>query len=158
MLVAEAHVWRNSAVRVFLGGSMPFVREYAARATVLLCVNVFSASIVLAQTQGQITGVVTDPTGSIVIGATVTVTNPQTNVARQTATNSAGLYSFPSLQPGVYNVKVESSGFGTEVRNGVELQVDQVARLDFQLRVGQVSETVEVAGGTPLLVTESASL
>jgi hypothetical protein len=137
---------------------MAFVREYAARATVLLCVIVLSASIVLAQTQGQITGVVTDPTGSIVIGATVTVTNPQTSVARQTATNGAGLYSFPSLQPGVYNVKVEISGFGTEIRNGVELQVDQVARLDFQLRVGQVSETVEVAGGTPLLVTESASL
>src|ERR1041384_4528649 len=46
----------------------------------------------------------------------------------------------------------------TGIRNGVELQVDQVARLDFQLRVGQVSETVEVAGGTPLLITESASL
>ena len=117
---------------------MAFVREYEARATVLLCAIVLLASIVLAQTQGQITGVVTDPTGSIVVGATVTVTNPQTNVARQTVTNGAGLYSFPSLQPGVYNVKVEGSGFGTEVRKDVELQVDQVARLDFQLRVGQV--------------------
>src|SRR5207248_2163411 len=80
------------------------------------------------------------------------------NFTRQVATNNSGAYTFPALQPGVYNVKVEGTGFGTEVRSGVELQVEQVARIDFQLRVGQISETIEVAGGAPLLTTESASL
>jgi hypothetical protein len=110
------------------------------------------------QTQGQITGVITDPTGGVVVGAAVTVTNPATGLVRQVESNSAGNYVFPSLMPGVYNVKVEMQGFQTEVRNGVDLQVNQVARIDFQLKVGAVAETVEVAGGAPLLTTENATV
>jgi hypothetical protein len=111
-----------------------------------------------AQTFGQVTGVVTDPSGSIILGATVTVINSQTNVARTTTTNSAGNYAFPALQPGVYNVKAEMQGFQGEVREGVELQVEQIARIDFHLRIGAVTQTVEVAGGAPLLTTESATV
>src|SRR6266852_5018364 len=111
-----------------------------------------------AQTVGQVTGLVTDPSGSIVVGATVTVINSQTNVARTTSTNSAGNYAFPALQPGVYNVKAEMQGFQGEVREGVELQVEQIARIDFHLRIGAVKQTVEVAGGGPLLTTESATV
>jgi len=110
------------------------------------------------QTVGEITGVVTDASGGVVVRATVTVTNPQTNFTRTSSTNTAGIYNFPALQPGVYNVKAELQGFQTEVRNGVELQVQQTARIDFQLRVGGVAETVEVTGGAPLLNTENASL
>ena len=110
------------------------------------------------QTQGQITGVVTDPSAAVVSGATVTVTNPQTNFTRSAATNASGNYTFPALQPGVYNVKVESPGFPAEIRSGVQLQVEQVARIDFQLKVGAVAETVEVTGGAPLLTTESATV
>jgi hypothetical protein len=102
-----------------------------------------------AQTFGEITGEITDSTGGVVVGATVTVTNPQTNLTRQTTTNTAGNYAFPALLPGVYNVKAEGQGFRTEVRNRVELQVQQVACIDFQLRVGLVAETIEVAGGAP---------
>jgi hypothetical protein len=110
------------------------------------------------QTVGEITGVVTDSSGGIIAGATVTVTNPQTNFTRAVTTNTAGNYNFPALQPGVYNVRAELQGFQAEVRSGVELQVQQTARIDFQLRVGGVAETVEVAGGAPLLNTENASL
>src|SRR5205085_4078791 len=77
---------------------------------------------------------------------------------RAVTTNSAGIYNFPALQPGVYNVRAELQGFQSEIRNGVELQVQQTARIDFQLRVGGVAETVEVTGGAPLLNTENASL
>src|SRR4029077_5246279 len=124
---------------------------------------VVSAILVLslagfAQTAGQVTGLVTDPSGSVVVGATVTITNSQTNVARTTTTNSAGNYAFPALQPGVYNVKAELRGFQGEIREGVELQVEQIARIDFHLRIGAVAQTVEVAGGAPLLDTESATL
>src|ERR1700683_5624702 len=80
------------------------------------------------QTQGQITGEVTDSAGALIIGATVTVTNPETNFTRQVTTNSAGNYTFPALQPGLYNVRAEMPGFGTEARNGVGLQIEQGAR------------------------------
>ena len=126
--------------------------------SVLLGAGVLLSLPALAQTFGEITGVVSDPSGGVVVGASLTVTNPQTNFTRRTTTNSAGNYSFPSLQPGLYNVRAEMQGFQTEIRNGVELQVEQVARIDFQLRVGAVAETVEVAGGAPLLNTENVTV
>src|SRR5579863_5497357 len=112
----------------------------------------------LAQTFGEITGVVTDATGGVVVGATVTVTNTQTNAIRMAVTNNVGNYSFPALQPGVYSVKTEMQGLQSEIRTGVELQVQQVARLDFQLNVGTVTTAVEVSGGAPLLATENATV
>src|SRR5260370_40474953 len=74
-----------------------------------------------AQTVGQVTGVVTDPSGSIVVGATVTITNSQTNATRPTTTNSAADHACPARQPGVYNVKAEMQGFQGQVREGMEL-------------------------------------
>ena len=97
------------------------------------------ATPALSQTFGQITGIVTDPSGGVVVSATVTVTNPETNFTRSETTNTAGVYNFPNLQPGVYNIKVEMQGFRSEIRNTVELQVQQVARFE---RVG-LAECVE---------------
>jgi len=111
-----------------------------------------------AQTVGQVTGLVTDPSGAIIVGAKVTITNSQTNVARTTTTNSAGDYAFPALQPGLYNMRAEMQGFRGESREGLELQVEQIARIDFHLQVGAVTQTVEVSGGAPLLTTESATV
>ena len=56
-----------------------------------------------------------------------------------------------TLPPALYNLKVEASGFGTQVRNGLELQIGQIARLDFTMSVGSVSEVIEVEGGAPVL-------
>ncbi len=137
---------------------MSFSGWMLKRSAFLLVALCLITALAWAQTQGQITGVVTDPSGALVAGATVTVTNPQTNFTRQVTTNSAGNYTFPSLLPGLYNVKAEMQGFQAEVRSGVELQVEQVARIEFQLKVGAVTETVEVAGGAPLLTTESATV
>jgi len=110
------------------------------------------------QTFGDITGVVTDPSGAVLVGATVTVTNTQTNATRTAGTNNTGNYSFPALLPGLYSVKVEMAGMQTEIRNGVALQVQQVARIYFQLKVGSVTTTLEVTGGAPLLTTENADV
>lgn len=125
----------------------------------------FSLTLLLACTAakaqaptGQITGTITDPTGAVVGGATVTLTNPATNLQRTTVSNDAGIYDFPALLPGVYNLKVEKQGFQTVTRSGVELQVAQVARLDFTMRVGNVSEVVEVTGAAPVLETETTEL
>ena len=74
---------------------------------------------VSGQTVGDITGVVSDASGGVVVNATVTVTNPQTNFTRTAITNTAGNYNFPALQPGVYNVKAEAPGFRTDFRESL---------------------------------------
>src|ERR1039457_2102551 len=111
-----------------------------------------------AQTAGQITGQVKDASDATVVGAIITITNSQTNVGRKTTTNSAGDYTFPAIPPGVYNVKAEMPGFQVEIREGVELQVEQVARIDFHLQIGAVTQTLQVSGGAPLLNTETATV
>ena len=121
----------------------------------LLCVAMGVAS---AQTSGTITGEVKDQTGAMVPNAAVTATNTATNVARTTLTNTSGVYSFPGLIPGTYQVKVAAGGFQTAVTNNIELQVQQTARVDFSLAVGQGSQTVEVAANAALLATENATV
>src|SRR6059058_2688581 len=100
-------------------------------------------------TYASITGTVTDASGASASGAAVTLTNPATNVSRTATTNETGSYNFPSVLPGIYSVKVELQGFQTEVRSGIELQVQQAARIDFKLSVGAMTQTVEVTGGAP---------
>ncbi len=115
-------------------------------------------SIASAQTGGQITGEVKDQSGASVPDASVTVTNNATNVARTITTNSEGLYSFPALTPGMYQVKVVAQGFQAAVASDVQLQVQQTARMDFTLTVGQASQTIEVAANSALLATENTTV
>jgi hypothetical protein len=90
--------------------------------------------------------------------AAVIVTNTETSVSRTTATNTSGLYVFPDLVPGTYSVKVQNPGFRTSVKGGITLQVQQTARVDFALDVGEANQTVEVAANAALLTTESATV
>lgn len=94
----------------------------------VVLVGLFSSAAGLAQTFGEITGVVEDSSGAVLPNALVTVTNLGTNFTRSVSTNSAGTYTFPALLPGRYNVRAEIAGFQPEVRTGVELQVQQTAR------------------------------
>ena len=124
----------------------------------LLGCILFAAGFAFAQTFGSIGGEIRDSTGAIISDVTVTVTNAGTNAARTVVTNEAGEYFFPSLAPGTYTVKAEKSGFKTVVRNQVELQVQLAARIDFNLQVGQISESVEVQAEGALLVTDNATV
>src|SRR5690348_5509981 len=92
-----------------------------------LCLPVCVAS---AQTFGEITGEVHDQSGAAAPSATVTATNTATTASRTTTTNDAGIYSFPSMVPGTYQVRVELQGFQPVVRTGIELEVQQTARVD----------------------------
>src|SRR5207253_2438995 len=112
---------------------------------------------VAAQTFGDITGEVRDPGGAVVAGAAVAATNSATNATRSTTTNEVGLYSFPSLQPGVYDVRVQMKGFSAAVRAGIPLQVQQTVRADFALQLGDVTQTIEIRGGASMLDTDSAA-
>ena len=110
------------------------------------------------QTFGEITGVVTDTTGGVLVGSAITVTNVATNQIRSVQTNTSGTYTVPFLVPGTYDVHVSNPGFKAATRRGIDLQVGAVARIDFVIDVGDVTETVEVTGGATLLTTESATL
>ncbi len=116
------------------------------------------AGTVYGQTFGSIAGEVRDAQSAVVPAAEVTVINSATNVARKTITNDAGLYSFPSLSPGTYDIRVAKPGFKTASAKSVQLQVQQNARLDFELVVGQVNEAVEVSADAQLLSTENATV
>jgi hypothetical protein len=117
-----------------------------------------ASGVASAQTFGEITGVVQDPSGGFIPNASVTVTNTATNVARSTETNTSGLYSFPDLTPGTYDVKVVATGFGVTAKTGILLQVQQTARIDFALVLGQAAQTIEVAANTALLATDNATV
>lgn len=110
------------------------------------------------QTFGEITGNVTDSSGAVISGAGVTVVNTATNQVRKATSNETGTYSVPYLVPGMYDVRAENPGFKVAAHRGIEVQVGAVARIDFKLEVGEISQQVEVSGGAPLLTTESVAL
>ncbi len=112
-----------------------------------------------AQTQGGITGVITDAGGAVVPGVNVTVTSAATGATRKATSNDSGVYSFPALQPGSYALRVEQTGFKSITQNDIQLQIQQTARIDLTLEVGNVAEVVEVqGGGGALMTTENATV
>jgi len=128
-----------------------------ATAFVLACM--LAATTLHAQTNtGALSGTVTDPSGAAVAGGTVTVFNPSTGLTITATTTDAGLYSFPSLPPGTYTVKVTMTGFKTSEKDGVVISVSSTTNLDFQLALGQVSESITVKGGAPLLKTSTSTV
>src|SRR2546426_5237707 len=109
-------------------------------------------------TYGSITGSVTDPSGAAITDAQVTLTNLGTAEKRTQATGPDGLYTFVNLIPGNYKVEVEKPGFKHITRTPIVVEVQQSAKIDVTLPVGQANETVEVVGETPLLQSETSSL
>ena len=106
--------------------------------------------------QGGIRGAVHDP-GGVIPGAEVTLTNEGTGVSRSTATNGAGEYSFPNLDPGTYTLKAALTGYRTYQQTAIRVGTQQFLTLDITLDVGQVAETISVTAATPLIETSNAS-
>ena len=104
-----------------------------------------------------ITGRVTDTTGAVVAGVNVNIVNKATNFTFTSVTNSEGIYRVPSLQPGAYRVTFEAAGFKKILRDDVELRTGDTFAVDAVLQVGQVTESIEVSGGTQLLETETST-
>lgn len=111
-----------------------------------------------AQTMGEVTGHISDPTAASVPAATITLTNTATNGIRTTVSTGSGDYTFPAVPPGFYTVKAEHAGFKVVTSDRFEVQVQQTVRLDLTLQVGQTSETVEVSAQADLLQAENASI
>jgi hypothetical protein len=104
-----------------------------------------------AAINGQIEGTVTDPTGAVVPGAAVSIENVNTGFKRELKTDASGFYRFTVLPLGTYNLKVATSGFSPESRNGIVIDAGSTATMDVHLRVGGTSEVVEVSSAAPVI-------
>ncbi len=116
------------------------------------------STALMAQTSASISGVVQDASGAAIVGATLTVTNTQTNDSRTTVTNQTGLYNLPDLAPGTYTIKAGASGFQTFVHNNMVLEVQEAARVNFTLQPGNVTQTVVVNSAALQLDTEDTTV
>jgi hypothetical protein len=118
-----------------------------------------SAGVCAAQSTATLAGTVTDPTGAVVPGANVKVRSLATNTIRETVSDSAGTYVVPSLQPGDYEIRTTSAGFGTSVIKSVTLQVDQSVTANVKLNLQTTGETVQVEGGAaPLIDSQTITM
>jgi hypothetical protein len=127
---------------------------------VLVGVGVFGF---VPQTQAQVrfggvVGFVSDPSGQAVVGAIVTITNLGTNETRSAKTGAAGSYAFANVPPGQYTVVVQQSGFERFTAHNVQVLVDQTTRVDAALKLGSVSQSVEVTSSAVALQTDTSSL
>src|SRR5215510_10637387 len=105
-----------------------------------------SVSLVTAQGfRATVVGRVTDDTGAVLPGAMITITNVGTNESRSIIVNDSGEYTIPQLAPGQYTLTAEYAGFNKVVRSGIVLETNQQARLDVVLKVGAITEEVEVS-------------
>src|SRR6266705_449206 len=128
------------------------------RACVLVFTCLAGLAICRADELAAVTGLVTDPNGRSVPGVTVIITNLATNVASRTVTNDQGIYRVPSLQPGVYRMTLDKDGFKSIVKSGIELHVQDVASINFELQIGSVNETVTVEAGGLVINTTDATV
>ena len=132
------------------------LRRYGT--TFLLTIAVLGAPLARGQNAntGELKGTVTDSSGAIVPGATVSIKNVQTGVVNNITTNQSGLYDVPFLSPGNYTIKFSKQGFRDFIREGVTLQIETL-EIDAPLQVGVASEEVVVNAAGPLVETETTS-
>src|SRR5262249_9180264 len=108
--------------------------------------------------RGTILGTINDPSGAVIPGVSITITNTGTGQSRATITDERGQYEVAPLAIGTYSVTAELTGFKKEVHDGIVLQVDQKARIDLTLKVGEVSEVVQVTGEAVAIQLTSSSI
>src|SRR5271165_2430716 len=125
--------------------------------SMVACIVLFAA-MAQAQYRGSIRGVITDPQGALVPGATVTLLNTDTNLAMTAASDQDGIYIFNALPAAHYRMTVEHPGFKKNVLENVQIIPDQLNNLDLQLEIGQAMETVTVSSTTEALDTETATV
>jgi len=133
----------------------PQMKRFLVSAAIAMAM---SAIPLYAQTFGEITGHISDPSGAAVPGAKVMLTSTATNALRTAVSTDSGDYTFPAVAPGVYNLRVEQASFKAASSSNVQVQVQQTVRLDFTLEVGQISESIEVSAAAQMLQAENVSL
>lgn len=120
---------------------------------------VFLLPVAFSQTTGTATlvGTLTDSTGSAISGAAIQVVNTETQFVHKGQTTAEGAYYIPNLNPGTYQLTIEAAGFKRYVRDGLILRTSEQPRIDVQMEVGAVTDSIKVTGSAPLLETETTS-
>jgi len=134
------------------------MRDFSSMLLVGLAIFVTQVAIQAQTTTGSLKGTVTDPTGAVVAGATVTAVNVATGAQRIAESNDAGIFDFQTLQPGKYNITVDAKGFKKSVSRDVIVSVTQVAQVTIPLEIGAASETVTVSASQEVINTSSPSV
>ena len=114
-------------------------------------------SLLAQNPTATLVGTVRDASGAVVVDAALEVHNTDTGETRKAATNEKGEFTVPNLVPGPYEVTIAKSGFRTVRETNIELQMDQVARMDFKLEVGAISQSIEVTDAAPLIATDNGT-
>jgi hypothetical protein len=132
---------------------------YVARTAIILAVLFVCAATGFAQAgRGGISGIITDPSGAIVPGASVTAQETATDIKFSTVSTAAGVYTFVSLSPGKYQITASAKGFETVVAKNVVVTLDQVSTINITLTVGSVNEVVTVNESTALMDTSNSTV
>jgi len=132
--------------------------SFRAKSCLLIACVILCALPAAAQTAtARIEGIVTDATGSVLPGATVTATNTGTNASRVDVSNATGAYTLTALPVGDYRVQIDLSGFKPQV-TPITLSVNQVARIDFKMQLGGVSEQLTVTAAAPLIEKSTSEI
>ncbi len=134
------------------------IKFLATRTLVCFTLLLLSAVAANAQFRAALQGTVTDPSGAVVSGATVTLTNPETNRTQETTTSDEGFYRFSQLAPGDYNLTVEQAGFSKTTIDTITVSAENATGIDVQLTTGAVTETVTVTDTAQGLETENGSI
>jgi hypothetical protein len=134
--------------------------SFSARVLIIVAMVALTGISALAQTAGAgtITGVLTDPSGAPVPGATVVITNKDTGIDRNTTSNDSGIYNAAFLQPGHYEINLSKTGFASILRKDLTLQVGQTMSMDFKFQVQTTSTTLTVTGEAPIVDTEKTDV
>ena len=132
--------------------------RWLAAYAIAFCLLMASSALGQVSYQAQIRGVVSDASGAVMPGATVTVTEVATGLSQSVKTDNVGYYIVPALRPSNYTIRVSAAGFETIEEKGIVLQVDQRTSLNFTLHPAGTTTKVEVTEAAPLLDTESSSL
>jgi hypothetical protein len=127
-------------------------------ATIALALGLLVGAGLAQVLYGTLTGNVTDPSGAAVAGAKVTVVNMNTGVTSESTVNEEGIYRLQALQAGIYKVTISAPNFASLVAENVNVPVNQVIRVDGQLRVAQQKDVVNVTAELPVLQTDKADV
>jgi len=133
------------------------MRRYLFRGSFLCILLVMCTGWLMASPTGSIMGFVKDPTGALIPGVKITLTNTATNAQLSTLSNENGRFEFPQLAPARYSLVVESPGFKRTILNAL-VEVDQITHADVTLQIGDIVQEVEVQSAAPLLETDKSTL
>ena len=134
------------------------MKRISARLIVVSMLWLGCCAGVFAQATSQISGTVTDASGAVVAGAQITATQTDTGVTRTATSDASGVYALPSLPLGPYRMEVKKEGFTTFVQTGIVLQVGTAPTIDPVLKVGAVTQTVQVESTAPMVDTTTTGV